>query len=189
MVSLFGRGFDSLQLHHLSKRKPLTFKQLAASLYPASPVFSVFGDALGDAKRVLLNPIWQLFSYFLTQLQIIKKLKNALLLRFYLPFSFLLSFLPFTCFYMKLQMWVVFWLCHSINWNFLIIELHRDNKNRQHPRWGAACCCFNKTNSHYETSMALVTFSFGSVFGMVTVRMPSSTLAEIWSFTTSSGSV
>ncbi len=31
----------------------------------------------------------------------------------------------------------------------------------------------------YETSMALVTFSFGSVFGMVMVRMPSSTLAEI----------
>ena len=24
MVSLFGRGFDSLQLHHLSKCKPLT---------------------------------------------------------------------------------------------------------------------------------------------------------------------
>ena len=41
----------------------------------------------------------------------------------------------------------------------------------------------------YEISMALVTFSFGSAFGMVTVRMPSSTLAEIWSFTTSSGSV
>ena len=40
----------------------------------------------------------------------------------------------------------------------------------------------------YETSMALVTFSFGSVFGMVMVKMPSSTLAEIWSFTTSSGS-
>ena len=31
----------------------------------------------------------------------------------------------------------------------------------------------------YETSMALVTFSFGAVFGMVMVRMPSSTLAEI----------
>ena len=113
MVSLFGRGFDSLQLHLLLKCKPLTFKQLAASLCPASPVFSVFGDALGDAKRILLNPIWQLFSYFLTQFQIIKKLKNALLLRFYLLFSFLLSFLPFTCFYMKLQMWVVFWFCHS----------------------------------------------------------------------------
>ena len=41
---------------------------------------------------------------------------------------------------------------------------------------------------HYETSMALLTFSFGSVVGMVMVRMPSSTLAEIWSFTTSSGS-
>ena len=46
----------------------------------------------------------------------------------------------------------------------------------------------NKMTPHYETSMALVTFSFGSVFGMVMVRMPSSTLAEIWSFTTSSGS-
>ena len=45
--------------------------------------------------------------------------------------------------------------------------------------------CFEIT---YETSMALVTFCFGSVFGMVMVRMPSSTLAEIWSFTTSSGS-
>ena len=43
-------------------------------------------------------------------------------------------------------------------------------------------------NVHYETSMALVTFSFGSVFGMVMVRMPSSTLAEILSRTTSSGS-
>ena len=32
---------------------------------------------------------------------------------------------------------------------------------------------------YYETSMALVTFCFGSVFGMVTVKMPSSTLAEI----------
>ena len=32
---------------------------------------------------------------------------------------------------------------------------------------------------YYETSMALVTFCFGSIFGMVTVRMPSSTLAEI----------
>ena len=31
----------------------------------------------------------------------------------------------------------------------------------------------------YETSMALVTFSFGSVFGIVMVRMPSSALAEI----------
>ena len=31
----------------------------------------------------------------------------------------------------------------------------------------------------YETSMALVTFSFGSAFGIVMVRMPSSTLAEI----------
>ena len=46
--------------------------------------------------------------------------------------------------------------------------------------------CFE--SACYETSMALVTFSFGSVFGMVMVRMPSSTLAEIWSFTTSSGS-
>ena len=42
-------------------------------------------------------------------------------------------------------------------------------------------------NVRYETSMALVTFSFGSVFGIVMVRMPSSTLAEILSFTTSSG--
>ena len=48
---------------------------------------------------------------------------------------------------------------------------------------------YSRCNPHYETSMALVTFCFGSVFGMVTVRMPSSTLAEILSFTTSSGSV
>ncbi len=41
----------------------------------------------------------------------------------------------------------------------------------------------------YATSMALVSFFFGSVFGMVMVRMPSSTFAEILSFTTSSGSV
>ena len=34
-------------------------------------------------------------------------------------------------------------------------------------------------NVCYLTSMALVTFSFGSVFGMVMVKMPSSTLAEI----------
>ena len=38
---------------------------------------------------------------------------------------------------------------------------------------------FSECNWAYETSMALVTFSFGSVFGMVMVRMPSSTLAEI----------
>ena len=31
----------------------------------------------------------------------------------------------------------------------------------------------------YDTSIALVTFSFGSVFGIVMVKMPSSTLAEI----------
>ena len=41
----------------------------------------------------------------------------------------------------------------------------------------------------YETSIAFVTFSFGSDFGMVMVNMPSSTLAEILSRTTSSGSV
>ena len=38
--------------------------------------------------------------------------------------------------------------------------------------------CF-EVESLYDTSMALVTFCFGSVFGMVTVRMPFSTLAEI----------
>ena len=48
---------------------------------------------------------------------------------------------------------------------------------------------FRQSPKAYDTSMALVTFCFGSVFGMVTVRIPSSTLAEIWSFTTSSGSV
>ena len=155
---------------------------------PCVPSFSVFGDALGDAKRVLLNPIWQLFSYFLTQLQIIKILKMHCYCVFTYLFHFYCHFCPLHAFSMKVQMWVVFWLCHSINWNFLIIEPHRDNKNRQYPRRGAACCCFNKLTLHYETSMALVTFSFGSVFGMVMVRMPSSTLAEIWSFTTSSGS-
>ena len=40
----------------------------------------------------------------------------------------------------------------------------------------------------YDTSIALVTFCCGSVFGIVIVRMPSSTLAEIWSLATSSGS-
>ena len=53
----------------------------------------------------------------------------------------------------------------------------------------AAPCCLFRIAPNYETSMALETFCFGSAFGMVTVRMPSSTLAEIWSFTTSSGSV
>ena len=62
----------------------------------------------------------------------------------------------------------------------------------QHPRdpglhfCRSGSCCF-EIESLYDTSMALVTFSFGSVFGMVIVRMPSSTLAEILSFTTSSG--
>ena len=51
------------------------------------------------------------------------------------------------------------------------------------------CDYFVKPETAYEISMALVTFCFGPVFGMVTVRMPSSTLAEIWSRTTSSGSV
>ena len=98
MVSLFGRGFDSLQLHHLSKCKPLTFKRLAASLCPASPVFSVFGDALGDAKRVLLNPIWQLFSYFLTQFQIIKNLKMHCCCVFTYFFHFYCHFCPLHAF-------------------------------------------------------------------------------------------
>ena len=53
---------------------------------------------------------------------------------------------------------------------------------------GRALISFFEPSLSYEISMALVTFSFGSVFGMVMVRMPSSTLAEIWSFTTSSGS-
>jgi hypothetical protein len=52
---------------------------------------------------------------------------------------------------------------------------------------GQGIVCFE--SSPYDTSMDFVTFCFGSVFGMVTVKMPSSTLAEIWSFTTSSGSV
>ena len=43
-------------------------------------------------------------------------------------------------------------------------------------RSGSSC---SEVESLYDTSMALVTFCFGSVFGMVTVRMPSSTLAEI----------
>ncbi len=43
---------------------------------------------------------------------------------------------------------------------------------------------------HYETSMDLaVFFSSFSTFGRTTVRMPSSTLAEILSFSTSSGNV
>ena len=33
-----------------------------------------------------------------------------------------------------------------------------------------------KINPHYETSMALVTFCFGSIFGIVTVRMPCFTI-------------
>ena len=43
---------------------------------------------------------------------------------------------------------------------------------------GRGLVCF-EVESLYDTSMALVTFCFGSVFGMVTVKMPSSTLAEI----------
>ena len=59
----------------------------------------------------------------------------------------------------------------------------------QHPLWMLLPAVLFKIALNYETSMALVTFCFGSIFGMVTVRMPSSTLAEIWSRTTSSGSV
>ena len=131
MVSLCGRGFDSLQLHHLSKCKPLTFRKLADFFVPCIPSFFSFWGRSRGRKTGSLEPN-------------------------------LVSF--------------------SVHVSGLI-------KNRQHPRRGAACCCFNKSNPHYETSMALVTFSFGSVFGMVMVRMPSSTLAEIWSRTTSSGNV
>ena len=62
-------------------------------------------------------------------------------------------------------------------------------KKEQHPLWMLLPAVLFKIALNYETSMDLVTFCFGSIFGMVTVKMPSSTLAEIWSFTTSSGSV
>ena len=66
MVSLFGRGFDSLQLHNLLECKPLTFRKLAASLCPASPVFSVFGDALGAIAMIKENPfVFVLFPVFI----------------------------------------------------------------------------------------------------------------------------
>ena len=62
-------------------------------------------------------------------------------------------------------------------------------KKEQHPLRMLLPAVLFKIALNYETSMALVTFCFCSAFGMVIVRMPSSTLAEIWSFTTSSGSV
>ena len=52
-------------------------------------------------------------------------------------------------------------------------------KKEQHPLRMLLPAVLFKIALNYETSMALVTFSFGSVFGMVIVRMPSSTLAEI----------
>ena len=56
MVSLFGRGFDSLQLHTPSKFKPLIPNGLAAFLCRASPSVMDFGDAFGDAKWNYMNP-------------------------------------------------------------------------------------------------------------------------------------
>ncbi len=66
-----------------------------------------------------------------------------------------------------------------------------NTKRGQHPQFWMLLPLYlcGQLMSCYDTSIALVTCSFGSVFGIVMVRMPSSTLAEIWSFTTSSGSV
>ena len=47
-------------------------------------------------------------------------------------------------------------------------------KREQHPLWMLLPAVLFKIALHYETSMDLVTFCFGSIFGMVTVRMPSS---------------
>ena len=59
----------------------------------------------------------------------------------------------------------------------VIKELY--HKKRATPDWMLLPLHMRLINIRYETSMALVTFSFGSVFGIVMVRMPSSTLAEI----------
>ncbi len=64
----------------------------------------------------------------------------------------------------------------------LLIVLDEDDnvkKGEQHPLWMLLPAVLFKIALHYETSMALVTFCFGSIFGMVTVKIPSSTLAEI----------
>ena len=62
-------------------------------------------------------------------------------------------------------------------------------QKEQHLDWCCSFAVFMRIGP-YDTSMALPTFfcSF-SIFGRTTVRMPSSTLAEILSFSTSSGSV
>ena len=59
----------------------------------------------------------------------------------------------------------------------------------QHFDWCCSFAVFMKIGP-YETSMAFTAFfSSFSTFGRTTVRMPSSTLAEILSFSTSSGNV
>ena len=60
-------------------------------------------------------------------------------------------------------------------WTWKLCRYHKKKPGLQIA--GRALICFE--SACYETSMALVTFSFGSVFGMVMVKMPSSTLAEI----------
>ena len=60
---------DSLQLHNLSKCKPLTFKKLAASLCPTSPVFQFLGTLSGILqwlKRTLLYSFYFLCLYVFT---------------------------------------------------------------------------------------------------------------------------
>ncbi len=68
--------------------------------------------------------------------------------------------------------------CSPIIIKFLTGRKIREKRNPGLHYCRSGSCCF-EVESLYDTSMALVTFCFGSVFGMVTVRMPSSTLAEI----------
>ena len=56
MVSLFGRGFDSLQLHHLSKCNLLTFRKLADFFMLYVPSFFSFWGRSRGRKTGSLEP-------------------------------------------------------------------------------------------------------------------------------------
>ena len=56
MVSLFGRGFDSLQLHNPLISKPLIHNGLAAFFMPSVPMFRGFWGRFRGRIVVLCEP-------------------------------------------------------------------------------------------------------------------------------------
>ena len=110
MVSLFGRGFDSLQFHHPPKHRPLILSELAAFFMPSVPNFGLFWGRIWGRCWPIIEPYYVKYFLFIDNFELIKKLKSEVLACFFPFYSLFLSILSFTCFYMELHVKVVFQL-------------------------------------------------------------------------------